>query len=84
MKEKYDYTSYCGMSVPNGHTYEYIEDVLNNGLYKNFDITYRDGDMDRAILINKIDDTKFLFARTFNKKEFIISIPQIHLIREVY
>lgn len=84
MKEKHEYANYQGMSVPNGHTLDYIYYILNTGLYKTFDITYNDGDMDRAILINKINDNEFLCRNTITRKEFTLHAYKIHLIREVY
>lgn len=83
MEEKHYYTNYNGMSVPNGHTYDYIEDILNNGLYMNFDITYHDGEMDRAKLIEKIDYYKYKFRRLFNNQEFILNTYKIHLIKQI-
>lgn len=84
MKEKHYYTHYQGMSVPNGHTLDYIYHTLNTGLYKTFDITYNNRDMDRAIVINKINDNEFICRHTITKKEFLLHVYKIHLIKEVY
>ena len=43
INNKHYYTKHNGMSVPNGHTYKYIEELLKNGLYGKYHIVNTDG-----------------------------------------
>lgn len=82
MEEQHYYVNHNGMTVPNGHTYEYIESVLDHAEFMTFDIIYDDGDMDTARFISKIDKTYYKFKRSFNNQEFVVSLFKIHLINE--
>ena len=79
--EKHYYTKYNGMSIPNGHTYEYIKQQLKNGLYETFDITGNDGFRYTVIYFGE-ENSKHKFKRRFDSSIVYYYINQIHLLKK--
>lgn len=80
--EKHYCTKHNGMSVPNGHTYEYIKQQLENGLYETFNITENDGFRDDVIYFGE-ENNKHKFKRRFDGSIVYYYINQIHLLNKL-
>lgn len=82
-KDNHYWTIHEGMSVPNGHTNDFIEYTLESGKYEKFNLVENDGDSDEVIYLGK-EDNKHKFKRVFNNQIVFYNTHQIHLLKRLY